>query len=905
MSKTKQTIQKVRSYNLTSKEVLKTLKTNPDTGLTSSQVSKLREEYGSNELESADKKSLLWMFFKQFNNFLIYILLIAAGIAFVFDHKIDTYVILFVVVVNAIIGFIQEYKAQKSMEALQNMVKPKATVLRNGEVLILPASELVPGDILKLEEGDKIPADGRIIKQSNFMAVESSLTGESYPVEKQVDPLEGELPLADQINMVFMGTFASSGSALVVVTETGQATALGQIADSLNSVKQQKTKFQEESDKLSHQVAICAILASSFIFITGYFFRQMPIVEIFLFTLASLVSGIPEGLPAVMAIVLAIGARRMAQKNAIIRELSATESLGSVTTICTDKTGTLTQNKMSSDKLILLNSKTKKDLFEIDITGTGLELEGDFIYNSEKLDLNWDKNNSSQKQILADLYNFAVASKLGNRASVKQKDGQNQAVGDPTEVAVQVLGIKAKIKDDELKLLEDFPFSSEYKCRASLLQDKDKKSRLVVTGAPEVLLQKLSKEYDQKLIQKINNELEKVNQQGKRTLAICQKLAHSKAEVDLENLQDLDFLGFVSIEDPIRPGVPEAIKKAQQAGIRVLMLTGDHKTTALAIAHQAGIVSGDDKNCYTEYELAKFDDEKLGEILKNTSVFARVNPNTKLRITKILQSQNQVVAMTGDGVNDAPALKQADVGVAMGQNGTDVARDSADIVLADDNFVSIVDAIEQGRIVFNNVRRSSFYLLSSTFSETATILMTMVLGWGIPLVASQVLWMNLVTDGVNGIALATESVKGDELKSKPRSKTEGILNKKMIPYLVTITVWITVIALLSFAYFKNNYGEVEGRTAVLVIISLSQIFNMLSLRFMHKSTILSGIFSNKVVNYGILATLSLVLIGVYFPPVSFALQQTALSPVNFAILFLISSSTLLVGEGFKGVKHGL
>jgi len=882
-------------HHLSSQEVLKKLETT-DKGLSEKQVNDRLLEFGKNILPSKKGINPVLLFLKQFNNLLIYVLLIAATISLIFDHPADTIIILIVVLLNAIIGFTQESAAEKSISALKNLLVPIAKVIRSGKQQIISATDLVPGDIVILEEGDKVPADGRLLEVRGLKVIESSLTGESFAVSKNIDILDQKTGVADRTNMVFMSTFVSSGSAKMVVIGTGIETQIGQIATEISEIKNEKSQFLENTSRLTLQIGTLSLITSTFIFIISYFVRGNELIEVFLFTVAALVSGIPEGLPAILTIVLAIGANRMASKKAIIRSLPAIETLGSVTTICTDKTGTLTENTMTVEKAYLTSG------IELEVAGKGWESVGN-ILQSKKV-VKFGDNQELDRLLL--ISNFGV------QATVNKKDGDFQIIGDPTEAGIKVFAQKADFNKTNFKLLDDLPFSSDTKYRASLIQFPDNSKKIFVIGAPDILLKLSSFGFNggninplEKLhFDKIQAQIHDYNKQGSRTIAASFVEVDKKTtQIDPKLIQNLVMVGILAINDPVREGVKEAVLQAKAAGIRVVMMTGDHRITAGSIAKKIGILdenySLDDKSkTLTQLELEALSPIEFVEAVKNVNVFARLTPKMKLEITTELQKQGQIVAMTGDGVNDAPALKKADVGISMGKIGTDVAREASSMVLVDDNFVTIVAAVEQGRVVFSNIKRSVYYLISTNIAESVTILAALILSLPAPLVASQILWMNLVTDGVNGIAIATEKENGEELKQKPRPKKEGILTKSVLPYILSISTIMMVFSLLAFQYFLPT-SESKARTAVLIVMSFTQLFNVLNMRSLTQSSFKVGIFGNKYVNFGVAFSTFLIILSVYWSPLALGLKHAPLMPLEFAVLVLISSTSLWFGEIYK------
>ena len=875
-------------------------------GLSQKEAKTRLQDFGPNELLEKRAKNPILIFLKQFHSSLIYILLAAAAISLFIGHVVDVYVILAVILINAIIGFIQENKAERSIQALKRMIVPYAKVFREGKLLQIHAKELVPGDIIFLEEGDRIPADARLLEVKNTRTVEASLTGESLPIDKDVKALSEKTGLADRKNMVWMGTFVASGQAKAIVVYTGIKTAIGKVAASIENIKKVKGHFEKKTDILARQMGAIAVICSFIVFLVGFFVRGFAFSEIFIFTIASLVAGIPEGLPAVLVIVLAIGAYRMAKRNAIIRTLSATETLGVATVIATDKTGTLTQNTMNVEKIILPGED------EITVSGEGWRPSGDF---------------SQKDNIIAPLENprlsklLHIACVCNNSRIVKEEDEKYKIIGDPTEAALVALAEKAGLRKEELlekeKRIDDLPFNPELKYRASLsvLVQENRKKEIYVVGAPEAVLahssfmlgEKGEKKITQEEKQEILAGIQGLAKKAMRVLGLAYKITPASTDNLSEDLvNDLVFVGVIGMIDPPRPHVKEAIAKARKAGIRVIMKTGDHKDTAVAIAKEIGMIGEKAQNKYpevlTEQELLKLSEEEFEEIIRHVSVFARLTPSMKLRMVEILQKQGHIVAMTGDGVNDAPALKRADVGVAMGIIGTDVAREASAIVLADDNFASIVNAIEEGRTVFTNTRQASSFLITTNFAESISIITTMLLGLPLPLLPTQLLWLNLVTDGVTDIALAAEPSHEDVLEEPPQKANENILSKEIIPFILIMAGIMVIFTLIIFKAYLPS-GIEKARTGAFTVMAFTQLFNVLNMRSLKRSVFKIGLFSNKFIVASLVASVFLLAMVLYVPFFQSIFKFAALSLSEILTIVLLSSSVLWLGELYKHLKN--
>ncbi|MFC4872931.1 cation-translocating P-type ATPase [Negadavirga shengliensis] len=867
-------------HRLTIQETQEILQTSMS-GLSDHEVAERLKKFGKNEIPDPKKKPAWKILLKQFKHLMVYILILAALISYLTGHHIDVYVILAIVVINAVIGFVQEYKAEGAVEALKSLLVPRCKVIRNGKLLTIDSKDLVPGDLLALEEGDLIPADARIVEQKNARSMEASLTGEAVPVEKHTAPIDENTAVAERANMTWKSTFLASGSMKAWVTGTGLNTQIGEIAATLKTLTPQKTNFQIKSDKLAQQMAIIAILSAVLLFLVGYFLQEADISEVLLISIAALVSAIPEGLPAVLSIVLAIGSYRMSRKNAIIREFSATESLGSVSTIVTDKTGTLTQNTMTIKKVWGAPGK------EVVVTGEGWDHRGELIGSGEDL------------ESLKDLLVIAAHS---HKSSVhRDESGKYKVTGDPTEAAFSVLAKKGNTERN-LKIVDDFAFSSELKYRATIIEWNGRLMKVYI-GAPESILGRTSfikkrcgetgaiGEEDLAIIEK---HLRDWSHESLRVLALALKTLENQEEPD----SDLVFIGLAGMMDPPRPGVKKAVEDCHRAGIRVIMATGDHAATALAIGKEVGIVQPGREKVYTDSELQAMDPSTFDKAVLEADVFSRLTPLMKLKIAESLQKNGELVAMTGDGVNDAPALKQANVGVSMGIMGTDVARDASMMVLADDNFATIVNAVEQGRIVFNNARRTSFFLVTTNFAEITTLILAVGMGYPMPLTATQILWINLVTDGFCDKALATEKGQGNELLLPPVTPKENILNKNIVPFLVINAFFMTALAIGAFVYYLPE-GLEKARTIVFIVLAFTQLFNVLNMRNLRGSSFKIGLFSNNWVNYALLVSVVIQVLIIEVPAMAELFDFQPVLAMEFLFWVFLSSFVFWIAELYK------
>ncbi|WP_162417128.1 cation-translocating P-type ATPase [Cyclobacterium roseum] len=901
-------------HSLEKEEVIKKLKSE-EKGLSSEEARQRLDQFGENKLPDKGGINPFLLFIKQFKDFLILILFIAAGIAFWADQMADVYIILAVILFNAIMGFTQEYKAEKAVQAIKSLEQKSAFVIRDGQEEKIPAEKVVPGDLMVLKEGNTVAADGRLLEVKELRTAEASLTGESMPIDKETVPAEEGAPIGDRVNMVWKSTNVVKGRGKAVVTATGTHTEIGKIAQSMDQMEMQDSNFRKKTSLLGKQMAGIAIITSAVVFSLGYWFRDYEFQETLLVTIAVLVSIIPEGLPAVISIVLAIGANRMAKQNVIIREFTATEMMGSVSTILTDKTGTLTQSILVVKQLFSGSGK------EVGVSGTGYESKGDFKVNDEDLDL---ENSPIEKKL------FAIAAYC-NDARLKEEDRQRQdgqgekeseegsecneaeqAEGDPNEVAMLVVGAKAKIKSmspfDQYKKRDDLAFNSEKKFRASLVDTEDG-PEIFVIGAPERLLE-LSAEYltsdgskqlDDEKRKEIQDKMDEYAKDAMRVLALGYKKAKGKNEIVADDVENLTWVGITGIIDPPRDGVRESIQECRTAGIRVIMVTGDHKITAAAIAREVGILDEETEDTALKTQELDVEDDQFDEYLQNVNVFARMNPDTKLRIAERLQAKDTLIAMTGDGVNDAPALKRADVGISMGIRGTDVARDASEIVLQDDNFKSIVSAIREGRIVFNNVRITSYFLLTTNFAFGLAFIISMALGFPLLLTAVQVLYVNLVTAGIVDVALATEPGHGDIMKQAPVKKSEKILKGDIVPFLFLVSAVIVALTLLSFQFYLSE-GEQMARTAAFVAVSMTQIFNVFNLRSLRLSVFEIGLFTNRWVNFAFLGAVLLQLLVIKVPFLRELMGFENLPWADLLLITIASAAIVVAGELYKYIR---
>lgn len=872
-------------------EVLKEFGVDYKVGLNLKEVEKRREKFGSNRLIAKKKMSFIRMFLNEFRNFMIIILLIAAIVSGVIgiingEGLLDTYIIMGILIINALIGAIQEKKAETSLEALQNMSSPHTKVLRNGSISEIITTELVPGDIVVLETGDIIPADIRLLESVNLKVQESSMTGESLAVEKQTQAIISEnVALGDRTNMAFTTGMVTYGRGVGVVVGTGMNTEVGKIAEMLENTVNTKTPMEKSLNKLGKTLGIAVIIICILIFIIGIAYGN-PILTVFMVAISLAVAAIPEGLPAVSTIVLSIGVERMVKRNAIIRTLPSVETLGCATVICSDKTGTLTQNKM-----------TVKSLFTID-------KERDF--NKDKKELRDEKKIRDEEKMVLEIAVICSDAHLS-----KDKDSI-ETTGDPTETALIDIGLKFGIdknkEEERYKRIFEIPFDSERKRMTTVNNMEGGISRVNVKGGLDEILSVCTRILEQGKIREIReNDIEKIKDanlkmanNALRVLGMAYKDLDSSLDVSkIDNLEkDLVFVGFLGMIDPARPEAKEAVSKCIDAGITPVMITGDHKLTAIAIAKEVGIFKKGDI-AITGSELEKYSDKELYEKVKNISVYARVAPEHKVRIVKAWQWHKEIVSMTGDGVNDAPALKQADIGISMGIVGTEVAKDASDMILTDDNFATIITSIEEGRRIYDNILKAVQFLISSNIGEIVLLLIASILNWGIPLIAIQILWVNLVTDSLPALALSFDPAEKDIMKRKPRDSNQGFISPGLIWRVMYQGIIIGLITLIAYRIGYLESGEPLGRTMAFITIVFAQLVHVNNVHSNKKSLFRFNPLKNKSLIFAILGSALLMLVVVFVPTFSKAFKLVSLDPIHWIIVLSLALAPVLIVEIFK------
>lgn len=819
--------------------VIKELETNTEVGLRNSDIPILLVEHGENKLKEKKKKTNFQRFLDQFKDVMILILIVAAIISFVIacvegnpKEFFEPALILLIVIMNAIMGVMQESKAEKALDALKSLSAPHARVIRDGEESVIDASQLVPGDIIRLEAGDFIPADARLIRSVSLKSEESALTGESVPSEKDAEAnVEATAPLGDRTNMVFSGCSITYGTALAAVTATGMNTEMGKIANLLDNEEEGQTPLQKKLAQLGKYLGILALAACAIIFVVGLA-NGIPALEIFMTAVSLAVSAIPEGLPAIVTIVLSIGVQRMVNKNAIIRRLPAVETLGGASVICSDKTGTLTQNRMTLVKAYVDGWSSTEDI---------------------------DYQNSDEVKKLLKLATLCCD------GSVVFHGTEEQHIGDPTETAIVLAahknGLPKEALNKEYPRLGEIPFDSDRKLMTTI-HKIDNKLIAIVKGAFDVMSSKCI-EGDLITAKIINEEM---SSNALRVIAVaCKELDKLPENITPEVLENnLTFLGLIGMIDPPRPEAKVAVATCRKAGIKPVMITGDHVVTASAIARELGILETSDK-AITGAELDALTDTELDSQIEHIAVYARVSPENKIRIVKAWQRKGQVVAMTGDGVNDAPALKAADIGCAMGITGTDVAKGAADMTLTDDNFATIVDAVREGRGIYANIKKVVGFLLGTNIGEVVTVFVAMLLWHKSPLLSMQLLWINLVTDSLPAIALGMEAVEDDVMEQKPKPKNEGLFAHGYGIKIVLQGIMFGTLSLVAFWLGEQATGlEAGGQTLAFMVLALSQIVQAFNMRSEH-SLLKTGVFNNHKLNWAALISTTLVCLVLFTP----------------------------------------
>ncbi len=889
-------------YKKSIEEVVKELDTDIKSGLNDEKIQSSMEKYGENALEEKKKKSMAAKLKDQFLDPMIIILLLASILSIAIGEITDSVIIIAIVIVNAILSIYQEGRAEQAIEALQKMASPKAKVIRNGKITEVDSQDVVPGDIVELETGDIIPADLRLIESTNLKIDESSLTGESVAVEKDAsDNIEEDAGIGDRTNMAYSSSIVSYGRATGVVVATGQETEIGKIATSLSQVEDEQTPLQKKLAQLSKQLGIITVVVCIVVFVVGYFVHQIKALEMLMTAVSLAVAAIPEGLPAIVTIVLSLGMGRMAEKNAIVKKLLAVETLGTTTVICSDKTGTLTQNEMTVKKIYV-------DGTDVDVTGTGYKPEGEYLIENEKM----------QEDDIKSLHTLLHIMSLTNDSKLIEEQGTYKIVGDPTEGALLTAAGKKDITKEDVNekypRIEEIPFDSERKMMTTFHDNFISDSTVSFTkGAPDIIIEKCSRvlldneikpmteEIKQKLLAK-NSEYAR---QALRVLAYAfRKHEQLPDEITSEKIEDeMIFVGLSGMIDPPREEVKDAIKECKSAGITPVMITGDYLETAVAIAKDLGICQ-DESQAIMGAELNNMTDEQIREIVKEKRVYARVSPQNKVQIVTALKENGNIAAMTGDGVNDAPAIKKADIGIAMGITGTDVAKNTSEVILTDDNFATIVNAVEEGRIIYSNIKKFVSFLLSCNIAEILIVFLAILFNWDTPFIPIQLLWLNLVTDSFPAMALGVEQGEPEIMNRPPRSPKEPIIDKNMRMSIVVQSLAITVATLFAYHYGLDHFdGHIESaRTVAFATLIISELLRSYSVRSEHKSVFQIGVFSNKALVLGTSVSLLLMLAVIYIPGVNVVFETIPLHLEHYKVILPLSILPFAAGEILKAIK---
>lgn len=892
----------MKFHEMNEREAEKALNTDLNQGLAETDVEKRIKQYGYNELQEGEKQSALLLFFSQFKDFMVLVLLGAILISGILGEYIDAIAIMAIVIINAFLGFFQERRAEKSLQALKELSAPQVNVKRNGEWMKIPSKDIVVGDVLKFSSGDRIGADLRLIEANSLEIEESALTGESLPVSKTTGTLsKGELGIGDLENMAFMGTLVTRGSGIGVVVATGMKTAMGQIADLLQSAETMTTPLQRRLEQLGKILIVVALMLTTLVVVLGIW-QGHDLFTMFFAGVSLAVAAIPEGLPAIVTIALSLGVQRMIRKNAIVRKLPAVETLGCASVICSDKTGTMTQNKMTVTHL-WSSGKTWT------VDGVGYEPKGSFYEQDSEQSINLNQEKALQQMLM-----FGI---LCNHAELKEKENEFVIDGDPTEGALLVAGMKAGFHRDQLlqqyNILKEFPFDSARKMMSVVVKDPNGRQFIVTKGAPDVLLgisesilwEGRRQYFSNGVKDKVQTAINDLASQALRTIAIGFREVSGNTIIldEKEAEKDLTFIGLQGMIDPPRPEVRDAVKECKEAGIKTVMITGDHVITAKAIASQLGILTSKSK-VLDGNALSNMNVDELEEVVDDVAVFARVSPEHKLKIVRAFQNKGHIVAMTGDGVNDAPAIKAADIGIAMGITGTDVAKEASALVLLDDNFATIKAAIKEGRNIYENIRKFIRYLLASNVGEILVMLFAMLLALPLPLVPIQILWVNLVTDGLPAMALGLDQPEGDVMKRKPRSPKEGVFARGLGWKVISRGFLIGIVTLIAFiiSYHEKPDELIYAQTVAFSTLVLAQLIHVFDCRS-EKSILSRNPFGNKYLVWAVLSSVLLMFVVIYYPPLQPIFHTVAIEAKDWLMIFgLASVPTFLLAFSFLARK---
>ena len=848
-------------------------------GISEKEADERLKQYGLNEIKEEKRISPLKIFIEQFNSVVVWILIAATIISAFLKEYVDAIVILVIIILISVLGFFLEYRAERSIEALKKLTSLKATVIRNGQKKEIDSKHIVPGDIIVLETGDKVPADARLFEVINLQTQEAALTGESQPVKKNMDIMLEKISIADMKNIVFSSTIVVSGRAKAVVITTGMQTEIGKIATMMEEVKPEPTPLQKKMDDLGKLIGKVVIAIAVIIFAVASIFQEKSLLDNLIVAVAVAVAAIPEALLAIVTMALALGTQRMLKRNVLVRRLPSVETLGSTTVICTDKTGTLTANEMTVKKLFV-NGKV------VEVTGTGYETKGQFLYKN--------------KQIGFDEVEFLLRiGALNNNAELKDSN----LIGDPTEGCLIVSAAKAGLMKEDLELewprVEEIEFTSERKMMTTIHKHHGEKIAFV-KGAPEVVLKQCNyiciNGMTEKLTEEMKKEILETNKEFADEALRVLGFAYKTIVTDKDPEKNLIFAGLQGMIDPPREEVKIAIEKCKKAGIKVIMITGDHEITARAVAKEIGL-SGKVINGQQIDEI-----KNLEDWVDDVAIFARVNPEHKIKIVDALKKKGHIVAMTGDGVNDAPALKKADIGIAMGITGTDVSKEASAMILTDDNFASIVNAVEEGRGVYDNIRKYIGFLLSGNISEVLIIFLGIIFGLPLPLTATQILLINLVTDGLPALALSVDPFEPNAMSRKPRRQNEPIF-KGLNPFLIYYPIAMTIVALLVFSWFYFNKGNLlQAQTATFLTISMFELYQAFASRSTIYPAFKVGIFKNKFLILAVLSSFIVIATSIFIPSFGKFLDMSPLSIAEFVFIILISSIGAIIIEISKHIK---
>jgi Ca2+-transporting ATPase len=874
-------------YQRTATETLDHFHSDQRKGLSQQAAKEALDTYGENSIRQQAANSVWTLLWHNVNNLIVYLLVAAALLSFAMGETIEGIAVLIAVIIAVMTGFVTELRAQKSIDSLQKMIYTTAKVIRDEQVLEIESTAIVPGDILVLAEGDAIAADARLLESRNLACIESALTGESEAVEKNAtDQYDEDVPLGDRRNVVFAGTAVTRGNGYAVVTATGMQTEVGKISEMLTGNKNAKTPLDIELDKLGKAIIIAALFAAVTVLIAGVL-TQQPVVEMLHISIILAVAAIPEAMPAVSTITLSRGMRIMAEHKALVKTLSAVETLGATSIIASDKTGTLTENQMTITEILL------KDGTKYTVTGNGYEPVGRFFKEEQEISV------KTESALQAMVENGALCT----TASLKETEGQFTVLGDPTDGAFVVLGKKAGIErqtlmDQGIEKIAELPFDSENKFMITVYEKEQR--TLIMKGAPDVLIEKAA--VDQSVKKQLNDINHTLASNGQRVIAVAQISDYQGglSETELtESLANLEIQGFVGIIDPPRTDVKEAVKVAQEAGIRVKMITGDHPQTASMIAQEIGLLDFDKTMTGQEID-ALAEKDGFNEAIEDVAVFARVSPKNKLQLVKALQEEGEIVSMTGDGVNDAPALNGADIGIAMGIRGTEVAKESSDMILTDDRFGTIVEAIKEGRIIFDNIKKYVSFLFSCNMVEIVTIFLSVLFLLPMPIQPLHILFLNLVIDIAPAMALAFEPAEEDLMKRQPRSKEDSLVNKRFLGRIILSGV---VIGLTAFAFFgfliQTSHELAYAQTATFTFMAVAQLMHIFNVRKQSGFGLDKSLFKNRPLIGALLLSIGLQLSAVYVPFMNELLGTSPLEAGTWGIIFVAASLSTLVVMGLK------